>query len=159
MITLLMLASFPCRPPSTSAFVSLIPSLHSQLFFACCKTCEKKLGVETGNEAKLLSLCTIFSHDAKKAMGRSLGARMPQCNVSCAFIAYCRFSNLCNANSEQQKCGSLWNSLIWTPLGLRWIIYLSPGCYSITSGSVYVLRQSEIEPLGLINGGYNLFIS
>ena len=34
---------------------SLVPSLHSQLFFACCKkkraTCEKKLGVETGNEA------------------------------------------------------------------------------------------------------------
>ena len=37
---------------------SLVPSLHSQLFFACCKksgfftTCEKKLGVETGNEAR-----------------------------------------------------------------------------------------------------------
>ena len=38
--------------------IRLVPNLHSQLFFACCKkkaafftTCKKKLGVETGTEA------------------------------------------------------------------------------------------------------------
>ena len=39
---------------------SLVPSLHSKLFFAC----EKKLGVETGNEsspAPAAKTCYVFN--------------------------------------------------------------------------------------------------
>ena len=47
-------------PSSSPRYISLVPSLHSQLFFACCKKnvfflqpAKKKREAETGNEATL----------------------------------------------------------------------------------------------------------
>ena len=52
-----MKSSYQNYYSAANAIISLVPSLHSQHFFAYCKkkNMRKKLGVETGNEAILLS--------------------------------------------------------------------------------------------------------